>query len=199
MSGYEKESYFFEWGGVEGVAFKEFVDNDEDFTMYLSWLRNIKIIEMIGRQEYLLAMDIDQIKAYVKQLNISNNDSFFKVFYRGKFIGTFKVGHIDWRLRSADLGIMIGDLNYQKRGLSVEIMNLGIEYSFRVLGLRRLNGGCYAENIAMCKCFEACGFRLEGRKREALTLGDRYTDHILYGLLKKDIKNHNGSKKDENV
>lgn len=190
MSEHEGDSCFFEWGGVEGIAFKEFVDNDEDFTIYLSWLRNIKIIEMIGRQEYLLAMDIDQIRAYVKQLNLSNNDSFFKVFYQGRFIGTFKVGHIDWRLKCADLGIMIGDLNYQKRGLSVKIMNLGIEYSFHVLGLRRLTGGCYAENVAMCKCFEACGFRLEGRERESLILRDRYTDHVSYGLLKKDALNY---------
>lgn len=154
---------------------------------------------MIGRQEYLLTMDIDQIRDYVKQLNLSNNDSFFKVFYKGRFIGTFKVGHIDWRLKSADLGIMIGDLNYQKRGLSVKIMDLGIKYSFNVLGLRRLTGGCYAENIAMCKCFEACGFRLEGRERESLTLGDRYTDHVLYGLLKKDIINYNEERNDENL
>lgn len=176
-------SYFLEEGDI---GFKEFVDNDEDFAIYLSWLRNIKTIEMIGRQEYLLAMDIDQIRAYVKKLNLSDNDSFFKVYYMGKFIGTFKVGHIDWRLKSADLGIMIGDIKFQKKGLSTKIMLLGIRYSFDILGLRRLTGGCYAENLAMCKCFESCGFKLEGKERESVTLGDRYTDHILYGLLKRE-------------
>lgn len=188
MSKNESDNYFY---GEGEIGFKEFVENDEDFAIYLSWLRNIKTIEMIGRPEYLLAMDIDQIRAYVKQLNLSNNDSFFKVYYMGRFIGTFKVGHIDWRLRSADLGIMIGDLSFRKKGLSTRIMKLGIEYSFGVLGLRRLTGGCYAENLAMCKCFEACGFKLEGKERESLTLGDRYTDHVLYGLLKKDILNTN--------
>ena len=75
-------------------------------------------------------------------------------------------------------------------------MLLGIEYSFDILGLRRLTGGCYAENLAMCRCFESCGFKLEGREREAVTLGDRYTDHVLYGLLKKDMVNinYNGGK-----
>lgn len=188
MIEYEGDDYFFGGGGVE-IGFKEFTDNDEDFATYLSWLRNIKIIQMIGRQEYLLAMDIGQIEAYVKQLNLSNNDSFFKVYHKGIFIGTFKVGHIDWRLKSADLGIMIGDLRFQKKGLSSKIMKLGIEYSFNVLGLRRLTGGCYAENIAMCRCFEACGFKLEGKERESVTLGDRYTDHVSYGLLRKDIQN----------
>lgn len=182
--------------GNDEIVFKEFIDNDKDFITYLTWLRNIRVIEMIGRQEYLLTMDMDQIKAYVKKLNVSSNDSFFKVFYMEKFIGTFKVGHIDWRLKSADLGIMIGDLKFQKKRLSPKIMLLGIEYSFDVLGLRRLTGGCYAENLAMCKCFEACGFKLEGREREAVTLGDKYTDHMLYGLLKKDIVNvnYNGGK-----
>lgn len=186
----ESKSQDFFYGNGE-IVFKEFVDNDDDFITYLTWLRNIKIIEMIGRQEYLLTMDIDQIREYVKKLNLSDHDSFFKVFYIGKFIGTFKVGHIDWRLKSADLGIMIGNLNFQKKGLSTKIMLLGIKYSFDVLGLRRLTGGCYSENLAMCKCFEACGFTLEGREREAVTLGDRYTDHMLYRLLKKDIVNIN--------
>lgn len=192
MSEYESDIFWSEGVGEEKIVFKEFVDNDEDFPTYVSWLRNIETIEMIGRYEYLLTMDIDQIRAYIKQLNLSNNDSFFKVFYMGRFIGTFKVGHIDWRLKSADIGIMIGDLQFKNKGLSVKITNLGINYSFQVLGLRRLTGGCYAENIAMCKCFEACGFKVEGRERESLILGDRYTDHMLYGLLKKDIKNKLG-------
>lgn len=189
MSETGNENIFLRGGNNGEIVFKEFVDDDEDFATYLSWLRNIKLIEMIGRQEYLLAMDIDQIRLYVKNLNLSENDSFFKVYYEETFIGTFKVGHIDWRLGSADLGIMIGDSNFQKKGLSTKIMQLGIEYSFGTLGLRRLTGGCYVDNAAMCRCFEACGFQLEGRRREAVTLGDRYTDHMLYGLLKKDMQN----------
>lgn len=187
----ENKSENFFYGNGE-IVFKEFVDNDDDFITYLTWLRNIKIIEMIGRQEYLLTMDIDQIREYVKKLNLSDHDSFFKVFYMGKFIGTFKVGHIDWRLGSADLGIMINDLNYQNKKLSPKIMTLGIKYSFDILGLRRLTGGCYSENTAMCRCFETCGFKQEGRRRESVLLGDQYVDHILYGLLKKDIVNDKG-------
>lgn len=182
----EGGNVFFE-NDEEQIAFKEFTDNDEDFMIYLSWLRIIENIKMIGRQEYLLTIDVEEIKKYVKRLNLSSNDSFFKVYYVGKFIGTFKVGHIDWLIRSADLGIMIGDQNYRNKGLSIKIMLLGIRYAFDVLGLRRLTGGCYADNFAMCKCFETCGFKLEGRRREAAILGNKYTDHILYGLLKKDV------------
>ena len=86
----ESKSENFFYGNGE-IVFKEFVDNDDDFITYLTWLRNIKTIEMIGRQEYLLTMDIDQIREYVKKLNLSDHDSFFKVFYMGKFIGTFKL------------------------------------------------------------------------------------------------------------
>lgn len=72
----ESKSQDFFYGNGE-IVFKEFVDNDDDFITYLTWLRNIKIIEMIGRQEYLLTMDIDQIREYVKKLNLSDHDSFF--------------------------------------------------------------------------------------------------------------------------
>ncbi len=170
------------------ITLKEFIDIDKEFTTYISWLRNINNIKMIGRQEYLLSMNIREIYDYVNNLNNSNCDSFFKVYIGNDFIGTFKIGHIDWRLGIGDVGIMIGNPIFKGKGWSTKIVKLGIDYAFNVLNLRRLTGGCFSKNIAMCKCFESCGFIKEGILREALILDGLYCDHVCYGLLKKDIK-----------
>jgi RimJ/RimL family protein N-acetyltransferase len=170
------------------LLFDEFKENDKDFDVYVGWLKDYENMKFVGRQEYFLSMDIDTIRLYVKNLNLSENDSFFKVYYKDDFIGTYKVGHIDWRLKTADMGIMIGNREFRNKGLSRKIMLLGVDYAFGILGLRRLIGQCYADNISMCKCFESCGFRLEGREIEARSFEGRYVDHVLYGLLRKEYK-----------
>lgn len=172
----------------EDISFREWEENDNEFMTYITWIRNIENIEMIGRQEYLLSMNIENIRRYIKSLNDSEYDSFFKVYIKDTFVGTFKIGHIDWRLGSGDAGIMIGNPEFKGKGWSRKILTLGIEYAFDILNLRRLTGGCYSENIAMCKCFENCGFQKEGIAKESLLFKGRYCDHIYYGLLRKYYK-----------
>lgn len=154
----------------EEITFKEFLENDEDFLTYISWCRDMNNIRMIGRQEYLLSMNSENIYNYVKALNNSQNDSFFKVYIENDFAGTFKIGHIDWRLGTGDVGIMIGNALFRGKGYSTKIVRLGILYAFNTLNLRRLEGGCYSTNIAMCQCFKNCGFQREGEAREALLM-----------------------------
>lgn len=131
-------------------------------------------------------MDTSVIREYVKQLNVSSKDSFFAVYYEDVFIGTYKVGHIDWRCGVADIGIMIGNPQYRGRGLSTQIIQMSLDYCFRTLGLRRLTGGCFSTNIAMCKSFERAKFKQEGVLRKHIYEQGTYCDHILYGLLKEE-------------
>ena len=168
------------------IVFDEFQAVDDDFMKYVSWLKNYENMKYIMRKEYWLSMRNEEIEAYVKRQNDSECDSFFKVVYDGQFIGTYKVGHIDWWVGTADLGIMIGDDEFKGKGLSSKIMTCGIKYSFDILGLRRLDGNCHLENTAMCKCFERCGFVKEGVRRKAYISGGKYCDHAEYGLLREE-------------
>lgn len=165
---------------------REFNINELEFQTYITWLRDIRNVQTIGRLDYLLSMDYQCIHDYVSTINLSKNDSFFSVYYKDVFIGTFKIGHIDWHLGIGDVGIMIGDEKYRRKGLSTQIVALGINYSFDVLGLRKLTGGCYSVNIPMKKCFEKNGFTQEGELRESLLFNGEYCSHVLYGLLKRE-------------
>ncbi len=169
------------------IVLKEFVTDDSDFEEYVGWLRDYDTVKYIGRREYLLAMQINSIYQYVQDLNESENDSFFKVFYKEKFIGTFKIGHINWETGIGDVGIMIGDVTAKGRGLSSRIVSVGMEYAFNILGLRKLVGGCIEKNIPMRKCFEKVGFEKEGCFRKQLYIEGEYQDHYFYGIFKEDF------------
>ena len=162
----------------DGIILYEFSEESIIFDEYYAFLRNYDNIKMIGRYDYLLSIDKDKVIKYLKNINSSVNDSFFAVNYDDKFIGTLKIGHIDWRIGTGDLGIMIGDVSYRGRGLSEKICQVGLNYAFNVLGLRRISAGCYENNIAMCKCFERVGFKRIGVEREVVLLEDRLCNHV---------------------
>jgi Acetyltransferases, including N-acetylases of ribosomal proteins len=170
------------------ITLYEFSDEDNIFDEYCSFLRNYENIKMIGRYDYLLSMDKSKISEYLKYMNNSVNDSFFAVDFKSKFIGTLKIGHIDWKIGTGDLGILIGDLDYRGKGLSEKICRVGLEYAFNVLGLRRMSAGCYEKNIAMCRCFERIGFKKIGVERENVSLGGMLCNHVLYDILKSEYK-----------
>ncbi|MBE5899960.1 MAG: GNAT family N-acetyltransferase [Lachnospiraceae bacterium] len=172
------------------LIFEEFSDKDDVFDSYCECLRDYENVKMIGRHEYLLSTDISEIKEYVYSLNRSSNDSFFAVKHKikggGVFIGTLKIGHINWRIGTGDLGIMIGNKEYRGKGLSEKICKMGLEYAFHILGLRRMSCGCYEKNIPMCRCFEKIGFKKIGVERENVTFEGEYCNHVLYDMLRTE-------------
>ena len=176
-------------GGEEEVKLKlkEFLEQDKDFNRYYSWLRDYDTIRLIGRREYLLSIDAEEAREYIRSMNRSPNDCFLKIFYDRSFIGTLKIGHINWENRIADMGIMIGSHEFRGKGASVQAMRAGMSYAFDKLGMRRLTGGCASENVPMQKCFERCGFTREGCSRQSLFLEGKWQDHYQYGILKEEF------------
>jgi RimJ/RimL family protein N-acetyltransferase len=171
------------------VILKEFSKENLHDSRYFSWLRDVEVISQIYHREYLLNLDFSAVEKYVLSLLESDDNCFFAVYDKetGDFIGTQKIGHINWHSRVADMGIIIGDKNYRGKGYSKDIMHCALKYAFGALSLRRLTGGTSGTNIAMQKCFESLGFRKEGVLRSQLLINGEYADHILYGILKDEI------------
>jgi len=174
----------------EKVILKEFTKTNLYDEKYFSWLRDIEIITQIYHLDYLLPLDFSKVEEYVQSLWNSKSDCFFAVYDRetDQFIGTQRIGHINWRTGIADMGIMIGEKNFRGKGLSKDIMSCAMRYAFKTLSLRKLTGGTIASNIAMQKCFENLGFTKEGIIRSQLLVDGEYLDHILYGILKSEFK-----------
>lgn len=168
----------------DGISLYEFSEQDAIFNDYCRFLRNYENIRMIGRHDYFLSMDKCKISEYLRNMNNSICDSFFAVNYKNEFIGTLKIGHIDWRIGTGDLGIMIGNLDYRGKGLSEKICRIGLDYAFNILGLNRVSAGCYEKNIAMCRCFERVGFNKIGIERQNVLFDGERCNHVLYDILK---------------
>jgi len=182
--------FMFEIVGAN-VIIREFTSFYYEKDEYFQWLRSYENIRNIYRLEYLKSLPREKVVEYAKSVIESSNDAMFAIVIKKseKFIGTIKLGHINWRTGLADLGIMIGDAESKGHGYAKEAMKLICEYGFKHLGLRKITGGTFEDNIAMIRCFASLGFLEEGRKRKELLVDGMYIDHLLFGLFPEELRN----------
>lgn len=172
----------------EKIILREFSKENLYDENYFRWLRNLDVVINLYRIEYLKPINFKLVEEYVQNLWQSDTDCFFAIYDKAsqKFIGTQRIGHINWRAGIADMGIMIGDTEYWGKGCGNAALELAIKYSFTTLSLRKLGGGTASNNIAMCRCFEKLGFIREAVKRKELLINGKFIDHVFYGLLKEE-------------
>jgi RimJ/RimL family protein N-acetyltransferase len=101
-------------------------------------------------------------------------------------IGGVELTHIDWRNRSAEMAVWIGDRAYRQRGCGTDAMSLALNYAFKVLGLHRVTYLAAAPNVAALATYKKVGFREEGRMRLALYRDGQYYDRVMLGLLREE-------------
>lgn len=171
------------------ITLREFTRDHLRDESYMSWLRDLEVVVNIYRLEYLLPLSIKTVEEYVESLLGSGKDCFFAIHENttGRFIGTQRIGHIDWRAGTGDIGVMIGDRQSWGKGYATDAVRTACYYAFTTLSLRRLTGGTGASNVAMRKCFVGLGFQEEGCLRRHLLMRGNYEDHILFGLLKDEF------------
>lgn len=175
---------------VSGVAeLREFSDENLRDPAYRGWLRDLDVVRTLHRLEYLLPLAPASVDDYVRNVRASGTDAFFAVYDKsdGAFVGTARLGHIDWRQGSGDVGVLIGDRSRQGKGLATAAVRALCVYGFDELGLRRITGGTPGNNEAMARCFEKLGFVAEGRRRKSLRVGQQWVDHALFGLFPEEL------------
>ena len=170
------------------VVLREFSKAHLEDPLYFDWLRDPEVMIPIYRLEYLMPMSMEAVRAYVESLWSSGRDCFFAIHEKtsDRFIGTQRIGHIDWRSGVGDIGVLIGDRASWGKGYATDAVATASSYAFDVLSLRRLTAGTPASNEAMCRCFERLGFKEEGRLRQQLLIRGQYEDHVLFGLLAEE-------------
>lgn len=88
--------------------------------------------------------------------------------------------------QSASLGYWIGKIHsrngYMKESLKILLPSLFID-----LRLNRIEAATLEENVASRNLLKKLGFKKEGLLRNYLKINGVWRDHVLYGLLKKDI------------
>lgn len=101
-------------------------------------------------------------------------------------IGTCQIHDINWRNRSAEIGIMIGEKSYWDQGYGTEAMQLMVDHGFKTLNLHRIWLQVFAKNKRGIRAYEKAGFKYEGTYRQAEYQHGQYQDIHLMSILKDE-------------
>ena len=110
------------------------------------------------------------------------------IFHEDRLVGDIQIANIDWRHRTASLGLGIARQADRGRGLGTDAARALLRYAFQHLDLYRIYAVTAAYNIAMQRVLEACGFSQEGRERKAVYANGKRWDRLCYGLLRPEFE-----------
>lgn len=105
----------------------------------------------------------------------------------GRFAGELTLSDVDADNESATYRIALSSGEFTDRGLGKEATRLVLEYAFGAVGLYRVQLEVFAFNMRAIAAYRACGFQVEGRKREALLWDGRRHDALVMAILRREF------------
>ena len=103
-----------------------------------------------------------------------------------KLIGNCGIHRIDWKNRVGEVGIAIGEKEYQNKGYGTEALRLLLDYGFNTVNLNRLELSTYDFNVRALESYKKIGLIEEGRKRQFVWINGRYHDAIIMSILAEE-------------
>ena len=146
------------------VFLRKIDPNTDNLDAYINWLRDTDTNRFIvdAKPDY----SIEELVSYVNQKNFSHNTVFLGTFTvdTQRFIGTIKLEPINFREKSAWLGMLIGSKTDQGKGYGYEALGLILKYASDELGLDKIYLGVNPDNIVARNLYLKHGFKFEMTK-----------------------------------
>lgn len=154
-------------------------DVNED---YYRWMNDSEVTQYM--ESRFSGNSLESIRNFVASKQGKPDCIFLAIVLKegDRHIGNIKLEPINRIHSHAELGIMIGNKPDWGKGYATEAIRLAVDYAFHKLNLRRVNAGCYSNNIFSLKAFKKVGFEIEGVRKEHFLFNGQYVDHILLGI-----------------
>ncbi len=163
----------------------------EDITIFLNWVNdeeitdNLDLVYPISRTEEeqwyenMLAKPPTEHVMVIEIKPPKQGDPFIP-------IGDCQFFNFDWRNRSAEIGIMIGEKAFWGQGYGTDTMRLLLKHGFETINLHRIWLQVFAHNKRGIHVYEKVGFKSEGKFRQAHYFHGKYVDIHIMSVLKHE-------------
>ena len=106
----------------------------------------------------------------------------------GAFLGEAVVNDLDVENESAGFRIGLAGPHVYGQGYGTEVTRLVVDHVLDAVGLHRLELEVYDFDPRARRVYEKCGFRLEGRRRDALMWDGVRHDALVMAVLRTDAR-----------
>ncbi|BBH19555.1 N-acetyltransferase [Paenibacillus baekrokdamisoli] len=162
----------------------------EDIVYMRGWVTDPEIVDNLS-DIFLYPQTMNETESYLNSVLEKEGDHRgFVIAHRETdiYIGQIDLFRIDWKNRTTEMGIVIGDKEQHGKGYGTEAIGVLQQFVFDRLGLNRLQLEVYEYNQAAIQCYLKCGFQEEGRLRERHFIQGRYYDVLCMGFLRSDYE-----------
>lgn len=151
--------------------------------LYQRWVNDFSAMHRIS--SVVRPWTLEQELEWFERQSVSETSVSFTIYERSssQAIGTTELHDLDFRNRTAEFGILIGEAAQRGKGFGTETAHLMLDYGFTALGLHNIMLQVYAYNIPAIRAYEKAGFREIGRRREARPMAGERWDLILMDAL----------------
>ena len=160
---------------------------ETDFEKYYEWHSDDTIRFQASMHPFVVSErnESEWFENAIKDL--SNKRVIFSIVFveTDELIGYFMLNDINLINKNASLGIVIGEKQYQGKGLGKEIIKLGTDYGFNNLGLEKISLDVVNENIFASKLYKKLGFMNEGLFVKHYFFNGSYYDIMRMAKFKK--------------
>jgi RimJ/RimL family protein N-acetyltransferase len=151
--------------------------------LYQRWVNDFAAMQRIS--SVVRPWTLEQESEWFERQSVSETSVSFTIYERrsSQPIGTTELHDLDYRNRTAEFGILIGDAAQRGKGYGTETARLMLDYGFTALGLHNIMLQVFAFNLPALRAYEKAGFREIGRRREARPMAGKRWDLILMDAL----------------
>jgi RimJ/RimL family protein N-acetyltransferase len=176
---------------MEGKLVRLRAYEKSDLDAVMKWVNDEEVTDMLGGE--ILAYPVSSIaEERFIEANASPSDKqktfAIETLAERRYIGGISFNVIDWRNRSAAVGIVIGDKSLWGKGYGTDAMRVLMRLAFDKMNLHRLGLNVFDNNQRAIASYEKCGFKREGVLREDHFGRGKYHDTIVMGILESEYR-----------
>jgi RimJ/RimL family protein N-acetyltransferase len=176
----------------ERIMLREY--REGDFASMRTWCNDSEVVDYLS-DVFLYPHTESMTEQYLNTvMEADSEQKGFVIAHKDTeaYIGQVDLFRINWKNRSTEMGIVIGNKHDFSKGYGSEAIRLLQQFVFTRLNLNRLQLEVYDYNERAYRCYVKCGFKEEGRLREAYYFKGRYADTIVMSILKSDYERERG-------
>lgn len=162
--------------------------NKNDLPLFVTWLNDPEVTQ--GLLHYLPFSLEDEEDWYENIRKRPREERPLMIEIQPKdhweSIGNLSLFDIDWRIRSAEFGILIGAKQHWNQGYGTEALNLTLNHGFQTLNLNRIHLKVFEDNARAIQAYKKAGFVQEGRLRQGHYKDGQFVDVILMSILRSE-------------
>ena len=159
----------------------------DDVEKYAEMVNDIKVSVGWGYLSYTNIIDFESEKEFL--ISVKKEKMFaVRLLENDELLGNIGFNSVDLLNRTATMGIMLGNSNYQRKGYGIEAVKLILDYGFSFLNLRNISLSVFEYNEAAYNLYKKAGFKEVGRLRKAVEIMGKTYDVIIMDMLKEEFQ-----------